>query len=124
MNHLSIVGPEGADALREILTIYDYTNSPETQSRIAGILRVTSRRVVGRLKGDPGGGVCRGLLVEIEFDEEAYADNGLFLFASVLERFLGLYSTINSFTQLSVRSKQTGRTLRTWKPRGTDKELV
>ncbi len=31
----------------------------------------------------------------IEFDEEKYAGTGVYLFASVLERFLGLYCSVN-----------------------------
>ena len=40
---------------------------------------------------------ARGRRVEIEFDEEQFTGGGVFLFASVLERFLGLYASINSF---------------------------
>ena len=39
-----------------------------------------------------------------------------FLFASVLERFLGLYVSVNSFSQMVARTKQ-GEVLKTWKPR-------
>ena len=35
-----------------------------------------------------------------QFDEEKYVGSGVFLFASVLEKFLGLYASLNSFTQL------------------------
>jgi type VI secretion system protein ImpG len=125
LNHLSLIGgAEGADALREILRLYDYDGSPQTQSEIAGISKVSSRRVVGRVKGDPEGGVCRGILVEIEFDEARYPNNSLFLFASILERFLGLYCEVNSFTQLAITSKGTERTLRTWPPRITGREIL
>jgi len=119
LNHLSITGSgESTDALKEILKLYDYADSPETRSKIDdGILKVSSRRVTGRVKGDPGGGVCRGVRVEIEFDEDRFTDHGLFLFASVLERFLGLYAAVNSFTQLSITSKQRPRVLRLWAPR-------
>jgi type VI secretion system protein ImpG len=119
LNHLSITGSgESTDALKEILKLYDYTDSPETQSRIdKGIVKVSSSRVTGRVKGDPAGGVCRGVRVEIEFDEERFTDRGLFLFATVLERFLGLYAAVNSFTQLSITSKQRPRILRLWPPR-------
>jgi len=125
LNHLSLTGgPEGADALREILRLHDHVDSPETQAKLAGIRSVTSQRVIRRLPADVGDGVCRGILAEIELDEDYYADNGLFLFAAVLERFLGLYASVNSFIQLSIRGKQRDRTLKTWKPRIREREAV
>lgn len=122
LNHLSLADdPDGTEAFREILRLYDHTGSASTRARIAGILRVASRRVIRRVKGETGGGVCQGLLVEIEFDDDHFADNGLFLFATVIERVLGLYSPVNSFTQLSIRSRQC---LKTWKPRGANQEML
>ena len=43
------------------LRLYDYDGSPQTQSEIAGISKVSSRRVVGRVKGDPEGGLTRAV---------------------------------------------------------------
>jgi type VI secretion system protein ImpG len=121
LGHLSITGSgESTEALREILRLYDFKDSPETQSKIAGILKVASHRVSGRVRDDAGGGICRGVRVDIEFDEERFADNGLFLFATILERFLGLYAGINSFTQLAITSRQRPRLLRLWTPRGNN----
>ena len=39
-------------------------------------------------------------------DEEQFVGNGVYLFASVMEYFLGLYCTVNSFSQLVVSTKQ------------------
>ena len=54
----------------------------------------------------PWNGFCRGIEVTVEFDEEQYVGTGVYLFASVLERFLGLYASLNSFTQLVARTRQ------------------
>jgi type VI secretion system protein ImpG len=125
LNHLSLVDREGSpDALREILKVYDYHDSGETRSKIDGITRVRGRRVVSRIPGDGGGGFCKGLEVEILFDEERFSDNGLFLFASVLERFLGLYTSINSFTQFIITTKQRQKVLRKWPPRTAHRALL
>jgi type VI secretion system protein ImpG len=59
----------------------------------------------------------RGRQVEIEFDEEQYVGGGVYLFASVLEHFLGLYASINSFSQLLARTRQRKEPLRQWPPR-------
>ncbi|NQT37031.1 MAG: type VI secretion system baseplate subunit TssF [Planctomycetes bacterium] len=116
LNHLSLVDyEEGADALREILKLYDFADSAETRSMIDGVQSVVSRRIVGRSGG--GSGFCRGVEVTVQFDEERFAGSGLFLFASVLERFLGLYCTINSFTRLVATTNRREGALRRWSPR-------
>jgi type VI secretion system protein ImpG len=118
LNHLSIVEDGGApDALREILLLYDFRDSAATRKQIAGINRVTSRRVVRQVGPRIGTGFVRGIETTIEFDEEQYVGSGLFLFASVLERFLGLYSSVNSFSQMVARIKQREGLLKRWPPR-------
>jgi len=96
LNHLSVSGgADGADALREILSLYNFTESAVAKTSIDGLVSVNSRRVLGR----SGGALCRGVEVTVEFDEDRFTGNGMFLFASVLERFLALYSSVNSFTR-------------------------
>jgi type VI secretion system protein ImpG len=125
LNHLSLVDyEEGADALREILDLYNPNDSAETRSMIDGIASVRSRRVVGRVPGDSRGGFCRGVEVTIRFDEARFAGSGVFLFAAVLERFLGLYCSINSFTKLIATTHQREGVLRKWSPRAGETVLL
>ncbi|MCI0365254.1 MAG: type VI secretion system baseplate subunit TssF [Phycisphaerales bacterium] len=125
LNHLSIADENGSpDALREILKLYDYASTASTQSKIAAILDVRSRRVVGRAGGAAAGGFCRGIEVAVLFDEDRFTDNGLFLFASVIERFLGLYCSVNSFSRLVARTKQRQGAYRQWSPRAAEKALL
>ena len=56
---------------------------------------------------------ARGTQVEMEFDEEQFVGGGVYLFASVLEYFLGLYVSMNSFSQLRVRTRQRKEVLQT-----------
>src|SRR5690606_15350814 len=50
LNHLSLANNEnGAEALREILKLYDFRDSEETRAIVASVLSVQSRRVVGRV---------------------------------------------------------------------------
>jgi type VI secretion system protein ImpG len=72
----------------------------------------------------PWNGFCRGLEVSIEFDEEKYVGSGVFLFASILERFLGLYTSLNSFTQLTAKTRQREQPLKQWPPRAGDQILL
>lgn len=120
LNHLSLVesGSEGTpDALQEILFLYDLTGSAVARKQVLGINRLSSRRVVRQIGMRIGSGFVRGIETSIEFDEEQYVGSGLFLFASVLERFLGLYASINSFNQLVVKTKQSEGILKQWPPR-------
>jgi type VI secretion system protein ImpG len=127
LNHLSLVDHRaGAEALREILTLYDFTHSEETRAMIAGITDVESRRVVGRVRTEGGASsaVCRGVEVTVRFDEKRFAGSGLFLFASVLEHFIALYCTINSFSRLTATVEGRKGELCRWPPRMGEKVLL
>jgi type VI secretion system protein ImpG len=123
LNYLSIC-EGGREALQEILRLYDFADSSVIRQQIAGVTNVTSRRVVGRPASMPWNGFCRGIEVTIEFDEDKYVGSGVFLFASVLEKFLGLYGSLNSFTQLVAVTKQREEPLKRWAPRAGEQILL
>ena len=120
LNHLSLVNEGKADALREAFKLYDFADSPQTRQTIDGLVEVASRRVACRA----GGAVVQGVEATLTFDEERVSGGGLFLFASVLERFLSLYCSINSFTKLTARIKGREGELRRWPPRTGERGLV
>ena len=119
LNYLSLV-EGGEEALKEILKLYDFDNSPVTRQQVEGIVSVQSEYSTKRI----GGAFCRGVQVKIQFDEEKYVGAGLYLFASVLERFLGQYVSVNSFSQLTARSLQKAEVLKTWPPRNGNRILL
>jgi type VI secretion system protein ImpG len=131
LNHLSISGgTEGRDALQEILRVYDFADpdldkqaSLVTRHLIEGITSVTSRRVIARPPTSDGS-FCRGTEISIDFDEDRYVGTGMFLFACMLERFLGLYTSINSFTQLVGRTTKSAVPFKTWLPRAGELTLI
>lgn len=127
LNRLSLVEEQrdGApEALREILLLYDFMDSAATRKHIQGIDRVSSRRVVRQTGSRIGAGFVRGIETTIEFDEDQYVGGGVFLFASVIERFLGLYTSVNSFNQLVVKTKQREGELKRWTPRAGEQVLL
>jgi type VI secretion system protein ImpG len=132
LNHLSLADPlEGLEALQEILRIYDFSESEVGQQQAAvtrqlieGITALSTKRVVGRTGGGPASGFCRGIEVNIELDEQKYVGTGVYLFAAVLERFLGLYAGLNSFTQLVAKTTQGERYFKKWPPRAGELPLV
>jgi type VI secretion system protein ImpG len=128
LSHLSLV--DGADAseagaaLREVLTLHDWMASTHSRTIVEGLAGVTHRRVVGRAGGAAPGGFCRGVEVTLQLDEAKFTGGGLYLFASVLDRFLGLYATINSFTRTRVVTNRREAALCMWPPRAGEQVLV
>lgn len=121
LNHLSIV-EKGREALQEILRLYDFSNDAAIRKQIAGITHVSSKACVSRVSFQTGVTFCRGTDVTVEFDEGEYVGSGVFLFASVLDRFLGLYSAVNSFSRLNVRT--TKGVMKRWLPRTGEQVLL
>jgi len=105
LNQLSLVGEEGAQSLREILRLYNPSDSPATRNIIESVQKISYDRksAVARVKGGPGSGLCRGMDVEVWLDPDKLVGAGPFVFALVLERFFGLFATLNSFTRTRVR---------------------
>jgi len=125
LNYLSIVDG-GREALQEILKLYDFSEGedPAIRKQIAGITGVASQPHIARIVSEHGIVFAQGLRVGLELDEEAFIGAGAFLFAAVLERFLGLYTAINSFTQLTVRTRQRNGDLKQWPPRSGEQTLL
>jgi type VI secretion system protein ImpG len=132
LNHLTIAeGEEGRLALQELLRLYDFSDAAASAQLadvnrllVDGLVGLSSRRVVGRVDDPLASGFCRGTEIAINFDEEKYVGTGAFLFASVLERFFAMYSSINSFTQLVARSRDGKGLIKAWPPRAGVKPLV
>lgn len=135
LNHLSISDDEdGAAALREILTLYEYPAAESqadgdrgaqvSRKQIQGLLSVTSKRKVARINDGVMQGFCRGVEVTITFNEEDYAGSGLYLFAAVLERFIGMYASINSVTSLVAKSNLREGFYKQWPFRAGEQTIV
>jgi type VI secretion system protein ImpG len=127
LNHLSIVAANNdgsPEALQEILFLYDFINSAATGRQIKGLKRIRSQPAVRQLGTRIGAGFVRGLETTIEFDEEQYVGSGLYLFASVLERFLALYASVNSFNQFVAVASQREGILKRWPPRAGQQVLL
>jgi type VI secretion system protein ImpG len=132
LNHLSLSdSEEGLEALKEILRLYDFSDtkadaqlSAVNRLLVEGITGLSSRRVAGRIGPAATGGFALGVEVTATFDEKSYVSTGVLLIASVLERFLGQYASINSFTQLVAKTKQGEGVLKKWPPRAGELQLL
>jgi type VI secretion system protein ImpG len=123
LNYLSIVG-NGREGLQKMLELHDFSDSPEVKKQISGITAVDSRRHFARVISEHGISFARGMRVEMEFDEEQFTGAGTYLFASVLEKFLGLYVSMNSFSQFVARCRQRKEPLGEWPPRAGQSILI
>lgn len=123
LNYLSLVD-EGKDAFQEILRLYEFSGSPWLERQIAGISKLSSKRHLARVVSDTGISFVKGTRVEMELDEEQYVGGGAFLFASVMEYFLGQYVSMNSFSQLIAKSTQRKEIIRQWQPRAGQSILL
>ncbi len=109
------------DALVELLNIYSPPGDRSVSDRIAGIVDLKSRQIFGPAPG--GRSAVGGVEMTIQFDESKFLGHSSFLLETVLDRFFGLYVSINSFSQLVVVD-DLGREVRRWRPRSGEKTLL
>ncbi|GGF57711.1 type VI secretion system protein ImpG [Azorhizobium oxalatiphilum] len=129
LNHLSLVGEGGLEALQETLMLYDFRGSPETRLMIEGITALSARRGTARAPKRPGDvawgdAICQGIDLVAEFNPANFSGSSLFLFAMVLDQFFGLHASINSFTRLTATVKGQPGSLRTWPARAGYRPLL
>jgi len=125
LNHMSLLDSEnGAEMLREILTLYNFDNSPSTRAMIEGVLNIECKQVMSRVKDNGVSALCRGIEITLLLNEERFEGQGLYLFASVLERFFALYAPMNSFTKLVLKSKRRSLAIKKWPARVGEKVLL
>jgi type VI secretion system protein ImpG len=115
LNHLSLSMGDGAlKALHELLGLHAM-DDPVARTQIAALKGLTTRSVVHLMGHDAWRGFCRGLEVTIEIDERGFVGASPLIFGEVLARFLGLYTSYNTFTQLRFASQQRGgHVFKTW----------
>lgn len=123
LNHLSLSEEKDSlPALKEILRLYCLTESHH--QLIEGIKEMSCRRVMRHTGNDAWRGFCRGNEVTLLLDEDYYEGSGGFLFGAVLNRFLASYTSVNSFTQLIVKSKQREGIWKKWEPMAGNTALL
>ena len=126
LNQLSLVENEDGtpQALQEILQLYNFNDSSVTRKQILGITKIESRKVVRQIGQRVGSGFVRGMETTLEFDEEQFVGSGLYLFACVLEKFFGLYVSLNSFNQTVMTTKQREGIVKRFPPRTGEQVLI
>lgn len=117
LNYLSLMqGKESLTAFREILRLYGFASRRDVTSQVNGLREILTRRVMRRVGKDAWGGFCEGTEVTLLIEERNFNGGEGFLLASVLNYFLALYASINSFTQLVAKSTQREGVWKQWEP--------
>ncbi|GMV97918.1 MAG: hypothetical protein AMXMBFR83_22710 [Phycisphaerae bacterium] len=113
ISHMSLNYVSLTDAARfkELLRIYDFHSDYDSQAAAAhqrmleGILSVRSLFSQRMFHGAP----LRGVRVEVDLNEDHFAGEGdAYLFARILDRFFGLYATLNGYSELTARFTRSG----------------
>jgi type VI secretion system protein ImpG len=123
LNHLSLV-TEGREALQEILQLYNYSGSTAASAQIQALLSVGAEPGFARLKSSHGITFARGYNIHMHVDEDQFRGAGFYLFMSVLDRFLAMYASLNSFTQLTVSTPRRTEEPHTWPARAGRRLLM
>jgi type VI secretion system protein ImpG len=109
LNHVSLTD---AQHFREMLRVYDFQSEHDAQRALAhqrlldGIVSIKTTFDERLIRG----AAVRGSQIEAELNEDHFAGEGdAYLFSAILDRFMGLYATINSYSQLTVRFTRSGQ---------------
>lgn len=118
LNHLSLTNnEENTEALKEIIRLYNFSRQRAGDVIVDGLVDISARRCVTRMGGAFASGFCKGTEIQVTLNEDKFSGGGHYLFGSVLDRFFGLYATINSFTKTVLRTQQQEQDLCDWPPR-------
>ncbi|NTJ44602.1 type VI secretion system baseplate subunit TssF [Agrobacterium larrymoorei] len=119
LNHLSLFDNGGAP-LKDILSLYAFRDAPETRQLVEAISKVEARNSHARI----GSAMVPGTDVTLEFDPSLIDRPAAFIFASVLNHFFGLYTSINSFTRLTATMRGHSEPIAHWPARAADRPLL
>ncbi len=117
LHHFSFSGDKNSiDALREILKLYCPDYRPTSFQEVMGLKKMKVDQVVRRVGNDTWRGFARGNKIKLLVDERNFVGGNPYLLGSVLSRFFGLYSTVNSFTELEIETVQREGIWKKWMP--------
>ena len=123
LNHVSLVDGD-ATTLKEMLRLYDLSQSPISARQIEGIVHLEHRPATAWLPGRHFASMARGTEIRLTIDEDHFVGTGIHAFVNVLDRFFSLYVHANSFVRLVVFSSRSGEELMRCPARSGESPLV
>ena len=109
--------------MRDLLRLYGDYAEPSVAKQIEGLVMIDCKAITVRVP--VAGPMCfgRGLEITLNFDETAFVGASCFLMGAVLEQFCCKYVSINSFTQLVIKTRERGEIMR-WPVRTGTRTLM
>ena len=128
LSHLSLnfLSVANADTLRELLRLYIFPEGGNRSRAAANLKRIESIQDLRLLPADRivNGAVMRGQRIELILRQDHFASTGdLLLFGAMMDSFFGVYSSMNTFIQFTVKESITGETY-IWPARLGERPLI
>ena len=125
LNHLSLSDDTASlRALRELLRLYGGNPLSGIDRQAGGLTGLSVRAAVRQIGQDAWRGFVRGKEISLEVDERAFPAGSAVLLSAVLNHFFALYASVNSFTELVVRSVQRPGEWKRWPPMIGNQRLI
>jgi type VI secretion system protein ImpG len=125
LNSSSLTGDrQGLEALQEILRLYSFSQHAYADHEINGICGMQTRKVLRRFGPEAWRGYRRGTEITFVFDPMKFKGSSALLMASVLRHFLGLYGSVNTFTQVVAKRSNIDGEWKRWAPLSSEQEIL
>lgn len=125
LNHTGILLDDRSPAvLQEVLRLHNFNASSETEKLIASLKSLQSRFSVAQVVVQGMATYIHGLELSLDIDEANMIGSSVYLFLSVIEQFLSLTTSLNSFTQLVVTTQSGSRLWHRWPPRTGQQNII
>jgi type VI secretion system protein ImpG len=124
LNAVSLSRDGGVEALREILQLYSFTHNTVAEHELEGICQMQVRKVMRHFGTDAWRGFRRGTEFTFTFDPMKFKGGSALLMAAVLRRFLSLYGSVNTFTQVVAKRASGESEWKRWAPLAGAREVV
>jgi type VI secretion system protein ImpG len=110
--------------VQNLLRMYSEPDNLSHQSLVDSILDLTSQKSVAHTGKDAWRGFTQGMKLTLTVDESRLDQTSIYLFGEIMQRFLALYTTVNSFVTLALFSNQRDEALKIWPPMTGEKALL
>lgn len=102
--------------LKNMLRLHAGHENSTNVKQISSLVGMQAKPVVRNIRQEAWRGFCRGTQIHLIVDEDRLGGGSAVMLAAVLQHFFALYANINSFTQVSLESKQRKGVWKTWAP--------
>lgn len=124
LNPVSLQSEQGVEALREVLRLYSFAHSTAVEQELEGICQMQVRKVLRHFGSDAWRGFRRGTEFTFTFDPMKFKGGSALLMGSVLRRFLSMYASVNTFTQVVAKRSTAEPEWKRWAPLAGAREVM